>query len=304
LVYNTTHNYKITRIIHHAAQRGHGIFLPNSLSAVMDCMDAGASAIEIDILPLLDGSFALLHEADLVKSTNGQGNAIPTSRQDLQHLCLKKDGIISDEKLAFLDQVIPLLVASPSTRKLQLDLKPHTALTPALIQALLETFKPAFDRIQVSSVADWAIRALRKFSPDLQLGFDPLLYLDMPDEAPRPAGVPPFRIGAYSLLDDHPLSAYVWGEKKAYFLARAEALLAQAVPGCEWFIRHETLLAADDAGFDWVAFLHQNGCLVDTWTLDPPNFALAGRLIELGIDELTSNSPAVLANALNLPTCY
>lgn len=301
---NTTHHGKKTRLIHHAAQRGQGAFLPNSLSAVRDCINAGALAFEIDILPLLDGSFALLHDADLAVSTNGQGNAITTKRQELQDLRLKKSGMISNEKLAFLDQVISLLVASPFTQKLQLDLKPHTALTPALIQSLLETIKPAFERIQVSSVSDWAIRALRKYSTDLQLGFDPLLYLDIPDVNPRPAQVPPFRVGAYGLLDDHPLSAYVWSDKKTYFSARAEALLAQAVPGCEWFIRQETLLAADAAGFDWVAYLHQQGSLVNSWTIDPPDFDLASRLITLGIDELTSNSAAVLANALKLPVCY
>jgi len=293
-----------TRLIHHAAQRGSAAFPPSSLSAIMNCLDAGARAIEIDILPLLDGSFVLLHDPDLEVNTNGKGNAITTSRSDLSSLYYKVNGQASDEKVNFLDQAIALVATNPTLEKLQLDLKPQTALTPALIRSLLDVIQPVFERIQVSSVADWAIRALRHSSPDLQLGFDPLLYLDVISGEHRSANVPPFRVGAYGLLDDHPLSAYIWGEKEDYFAARAESLLSQAVPGCEWFIRYETLLQAHAIGFNWVDFLHHYGCSVDAWTVDPPAYAIASELVSLGVDEITSNAPAILAGSINLPVKY
>jgi glycerophosphoryl diester phosphodiesterase len=105
-------------------------------------------------------------------------------------------------------------------------------------------------------------------------------------------------------LDDHPLSAYIWGEKKDYFAARAETLLSQAVPGCEWFIRYETLLQAYASGFNWVDFLHQFGSSVDAWTVDPPAYAVASELVSLGVDEITSNAPEVLAGSINMPVKY
>jgi len=293
-----------TRLIHHAAQRGYATFPPSSLSAIKDCLDAGARAIEIDILPLLDGSFALLHDPDLEVGTNGKGNATTMGRNAIESLHYKVRGQVLNDKIGFLDQAIALVASNPILEKLQLDLKPQTALTPALIRSLLDVIQPVFDRIQVSSVADWMIRALRHYSPDLQLGFDPLLYLGVPSGEPRSSIVPPFRVGAYGLLDDHPLSAYIWGEKQDYFAARAEALFKQAIPGCEWFIRHETLLEAYASGFDWVDYLHQSGCSIDAWTVDPPAYAVASELVSLGVDEITSNAPAILASTKNLPVRY
>jgi glycerophosphoryl diester phosphodiesterase len=293
-----------TRLIHHAAQRGSETFPPSSLSAIKDCLDAGARAIEIDILPMQDGSFVLLHDPDLAVNTNGKGNAITTPRSDLASLQYKQNGQVMNEKISFLDLAVALVATSPTLEKLQLDLKPQTALTPALIRSLLEVIQPIFERVQVSSVADWAIRALRRASPDLQLGFDPLLYLDVVSGELRHSTVPPFRVGAYGLLDDHPLSAFIWGEKKDYFAARAESLLTQAVPGCEWFIRHETLLQAYASGFNWVDFLHRAGCSVDAWTVDPPAYAAASELLSLGVDEITSNASETLAGSINMPVKY
>lgn len=292
------------RFIHHAAQRGSATFPPSSLSAIKDCLDAGARAIEIDILPLLDGSFALLHDPDLQVGTDGTGNAITLGRKAIENVCYRAKDQVSTEKIGFLDQVIAWVISHPNLEKLQLDLKPQTALTPALIRSLLDVIQPVFERVQVSSVADWAIRALHHFSPDLQLGFDPLLYLDVVSGDPRSANVPPFRVGAYGLLDDHPLSAYAWGEKKDYFAARAESLLSQAVPGCEWFIRYETLLQAHTSGFNWVDFLHQAGCSVDAWTVDPPAYAVASKFVSLGVDEITSNAPSILAMSMDVPAVY
>jgi glycerophosphoryl diester phosphodiesterase len=143
--------------------------------------------------------------------------------------------------------------------------------------------------------------------PGLALGFDPLLYLDIVEETPRPENIPPFRVGAYGLLDDHPLSAYQWGPPAEYFAARAESLLVQAPVGCEWFIRAEVLQIALDAGFNWIEFLHQQDCIVDAWTIDadqPGRIQLAQRLIEHGIDELTTNTPNALAQHLAVETIF
>lgn len=289
------------RLIHHAAQRGMAQFPPSSLPAIQDCLDSGAMAIEVDILPLADGNFVLLHDPDLSNNTEGTGNACTMTRAELSSLHYLHHGKLSPHLLTFLDQAIKLVTQNPNLEKFQLDLKPQTPLTPALIQALLDTIQPAFERIQVTSVADWAIRALNNAFPTLNLGFDPLLYLDVVDNEPRPPQVPPFRTGAYGLLDDHPLSAYVWGQPKVYFAARAEALFRQAADAQEWFIRAETLLHGLSVGFDWVEFLHQHGRRVDAWTIDPPNLEVAEKLLSLGVDELTSNAPVTLAKSLSHP---
>jgi glycerophosphoryl diester phosphodiesterase len=60
-----------------------------------------------------------------------------------------------------------------------------------------------------------------------------------------------------------------------------------------------------DAGFDWIGFLHQNGAVVDAWTIDvtqPEQIELAKVLAIQGIDELTTDTPRQLANLMDSDT--
>jgi len=296
---NRKQELAMLNLIHHAASGSHD-YPPSSLSAIKQCLNSNCSAIEIDILPIADGSFVLLHDPDLEVNTSGKGNALSMTREDLSELRYRKNGQITDERLGFLDQVIPLVADNLSLGKLQLDFKPFAVLSPALIGKLLDIIKPIKERVQISSVADWAIRALSHLAPELDLGFDPLLYLDVVSDEIRPATIAPFRIGAYGMLDDHPLSGYVWGSKAEYFNARAEVLFSQAVAGCEWFIRAETILAAYETGFNWIDFLHDHDCIVDAWTLEPQGHSaeMAKKLYRLGIDEITSNDAVGMAKLL------
>lgn len=297
-----THDLRQTPVtlIHHAASCG-SQSPPGSLSALAKCLDSGAAVIEIDILPLADGSFALLHDQHLEAETSGTGRAPEMKRAQIASLTYRVNGKITDEKVGFLEGAVALLKSHPQTQRLQLDLKPFTPLTRGVLRGFLDLLEPVLDRIQVTSVADWAVRSLAAFAPDLSLGFDPLLYLDLDDGEPRSEDVPPFRVGAYGLRDDHPLSAYQWGPLGDYFAARAGALLTQAPQGCDWFIRAELLHMALEAGFNWIDFLHQYNAQVDAWTIDvtqPEQVSLARSLVERGVDLLTTNSPVQLAQYL------
>lgn len=294
------------RLIHHAANCDHD-HTPGSPAALEACLASGAAIVEIDVLPLADGSFALLHDRDLAVETSGQGDAIRSTRAQVEPLFYKVDGQAGEETVGFLEDAIAIFADHPDAERLQLDLKPYTPLTRALLRDFIEILGPVQDRVQVTSVADWAVRSLRAFAPDLALGFDPLLYLDLVDDEPRPEGVPPFRAGAYGLLDDHPLSAYQWGPPAEYFAARAGALLVQAPKGCEWYIRAELLDAALQAGFNWINFLHQNGSRVNGWTIDvnnPEHLRIADSLVDHDIDELTTDTPAQLASLLRSETHF
>ncbi|MFN2304740.1 MAG: glycerophosphodiester phosphodiesterase [Anaerolineales bacterium] len=284
-------------LIHHAAHCKHKA-PPGSLSALETCLNAGSIAIEIDVIPLADGQFALLHDQNLETETNGDGIAHQKTRAEVEKLYYTVKGEVTSEKVGFLEDAVDLLQEHPDTQRLQLDLKPFAPLTQAVLRDFTGLIKPVIHRIQVTSVADWAVRSLARFSQELTLGFDPLLYLDMVDEIPRPKSIPPFRVGAYNLLDDHPLSSYQWGPLGDYFAARAAALLVQAPAGCEWFIRAELLKVALTAGFDWIAFLHHHGSKVDAWTIDvedPEQIELAQQLVNRGIDDLTTDTPSRLA---------
>jgi glycerophosphoryl diester phosphodiesterase len=293
-------NHPVT-LIHHAANDGHNE-PPGSLYALEKCLSSGASVIEIDIIPLSDVSFALLHDPDLAADTNGIGSAPKMHREQIQNLKYVKDGTVTDQKVGFLEDALDLLKQFPNTRCLQLDFKPFTPLTEPMLKRLMALIEPVIARVQVSSGADWAVRALAAASHGLSLGFDPLLYIDLVDDEPRPADIPPFRVGAYGLRDDHPLSANQWGSLGDYFAARANALLIQVPKGCQWYLRAELLKMAWDAGFNWIDFLHQQGSTVDAWTIDvnqPEQITLAQTLVDQGIDALTTDSPIKLASHLS-----
>ncbi len=274
----------MTHLILHAAHLD-GNLPASSLAALELSLQAGISRIEVDIFPLKDGDFALLHDPDLGGFSEKSGSAVEKTAEQIQNLRYKN----SPHKLGTLSQAVALLQKYPVKDFLQLDLKPYAPLTLGSLQKLLQWIMPIQEKILVSSVADWAIRLLHQLSPALKLGFDPLLYLDLVAAEPREEGVPPFRVGAFGYLDDHPLAVQRWGSLKDYFAARAEALLQQVPRGITWFINAHLLEDSLQAGFNWINFLHSNENTVDAWTLDLNHKELAQKMVQTGVDFITTN---------------
>ena len=285
-------------LVHHAASRGHD-HPPGSLRGLRACLEAGARVVEVDATPLADGDFALLHEGKLERATDGVGDVFATTADQVRRLRYRWRDAITGEPVGLLSQAVSLVRDDPHLQELQLDLKPHAPLTDGVLGNLLRHIEPVQDRIRVTSVADWALRRLRTLAPDLSLGFDPLLYLDVETGEERHA--PPFRVGAYGYRDDHPLAARVWGTPADYLAARAEALWVQAPAAAAWYIRASILDQLLDHGFDWIAYLHARGAEVDAWTLDagkPGHIERTRRLVAAGIDRITTNDAPRLAAAL------
>lgn len=288
-------------LVHHAANRGHS-HPPCSLAALRACLQARAEAVEVDVQALADGDYALLHNALLEDETTGRGPVSLATAAQLRDVCLLKRGRSTGEPVATLSQVVALLAGWAYPRELQLDLKVHPTapLSEEKLRALVRFVAPLAGRVLVSSTADWSLRRLRSLAPELALGFDPLLYLDRrpPDHPPAP----PYRRGAYGYRDDHPLAATRWPAAAAYLEERAEALWAQAPFARVWYIRSAVLAGALDDGFDWIGFLHRRGVQVDAWTLDRArahDVDLARRLVDAGVDRITTNNAPALAAALD-----
>jgi glycerophosphoryl diester phosphodiesterase len=289
-----------TTLIHHSAGRG-GLHPPNSISGLKACQEARARIVEVDITLLSDGGFALLHGPRLERETNGSGLVAACSAEEIGRFQRVWKGSLTNEPVGMLDEALALIAGHAFPLELQLDLKPDVVLDQETLSLLVDRLAPVRDRVRVTSVADWAVRRLRALDADLPLGFDPLLYLDVPTDEERSPTVPPFRLGAYGYLDDHPLSSRRWGEPAAYLAARAEALWAQAPAGVIWYISAYLLERVLDEGFDWMAYLHHRGAEVDAWTLDPDTpdeVARAQRLVAAGVDRITSNDPVGLISML------
>lgn len=286
-------------LIHHGANREH-LHPAGSLAALEACLGAGALAVELDILPLADGAWALLHDDDLAKGTDGQGLATALTREQLRRLRYRQPGRRQDEPVGLLDKAIACAAASSTLQELQLDLKPFGRPSVEALCGLAEAVQPLGERVRITSGADWLLRLLERLAPGLPLGFDPLLYLDLPRDPAEDDG-PPFRLGAYGLRDDHPLAMKRWGSAADYLALRLEALLCQAPPRAVWYVDADLLAYCLDQGRDWIAALHAEGCEVDAWTLDPDRperLALARRLLASGVDRITTNQAPRLAALL------
>jgi len=285
----------MTDLIFHAANIDQQL-PPSSLAGLERCLQTGVPNVEVDIIPLKDGDFALLHDPKLEHVSDVQGQVAELSAQELTLIKYKN----TEYSLGTLSQAIDLLEQYSIEGFLQLDLKPFAPLTPACLRILVELINPVKQSILISSVADWAIRALHVMDPELMLGFDPLLYLDLVTKEPREEGVPPFRVGAFGYLDDHPLAVQRWGKTGEYFAARAESLLQQVPGGVTWFINAQLLLEAFEAGFNWPQFLHKNDHSIDAWTIDTDRTELALKVKNMGVDFITTNQYYELAKFLNL----
>jgi len=293
-------------LVHHAANRDH-THPETSLPALQACLEAGARAVEVDISYLADGQFALLHGPLLEKETTGSGPIAATTSEQVRTLHYVRKGQTTAVPVGLLPDAIESLRQYSGSVELQLDLKPDVYSSDAVLSRLVASLQPVKDRIRVTSPSDWALRRLHALDPELPLGFDPLLYLEIDYGADSDPSVPPFRRGAYGYWDDHPLSTRRWGPTAVYLEARAEALRSQVPAGAIWYIDAALLAQALDDGFDWIAYLHGLGVEVDAWTLDahkPKRVALANRLAAAGIDRITTNTAPALSRILDAATVY
>ena len=164
--------------VYHAARRGDR-HPPSSLSGLADCLAAGASIVEVDIAPLADGGFALVHDARLEHVSEGRGLVPAATSAQIRGLHHRWHDALTDEPLGLLSDAVALIEKHPGLAELQLDLKPYRPLTDDVLRSLLHHVAPVKARVRVSCTADWAIRRLAALDDALPLGFDPLLYLDV-----------------------------------------------------------------------------------------------------------------------------
>lgn len=290
-------------IVHHMAALD-GTEPPNSLEGVRASLDAGAAFIEVDITALAESDYLLVHDPVLESETTGSGPVGQCTPEQVRHLFIKANGIVSNRHVAVLSEVVAAFLDHPGPCRLQLDFKNMIPFpTDEPLHRLISLIKPLGDRVIVSTGADWQLRKLRKLAPWLDLGFDVQFYIDWrpPDEPADPESYPR-QAGAYGYLDDHPLATQRFWSTTDYLADRCGMLMG-LVPGVSTFyISHKLLAQSLDDGFNWAEELHNNNIKLDAWTLDadrPQAVINAGRLLAAGVDQFTTNTPATLRELLN-----
>jgi glycerophosphoryl diester phosphodiesterase len=283
-------------VVHHKANHDTSPHPPNTLEAIIHCLDAGADWIEIDVFALADGDYLVTHDNDLSAETTGSGvvGELPAAQAD--GLRLKAQ---PDYRVPLLSAVVDLFASRGALTRLQLDFKSFLPFhDDEPLRRLASLVAPVKDRVLVSSPADWHLRGLRRIDANLALGFDPQFYLARRDpDVEYDPRLPPYREGAYGYHDDALLSLQRSMSTADYVRDRCELLLHQ-VPGITAvYLDYKLLLASLDDGFNWVDAIGEVDLFA--WTLDVPAQSEAiTRLYEAGVRHFTTDTPAALGALL------
>jgi glycerophosphoryl diester phosphodiesterase len=234
-------------------------------------IELGAS-LEVDIVATRDGHFVCLHDDDLACETSGQGLVRNRDRAEVERLrqCANDGRALALPPL-FLDELLETLAGAPADwpGRLQLDLKqPAELIDLRMIDRFAALIEPVARHLMLGGTQWRAVTRLGRAVPGLRLGFDPL---DIHEAAPPDSAAELQALGAYTFAH---------------------------APGAAIFYFHiPIVLRGLELGVDLIAIAKAQGAEVDAWRLEPEDEGVAAklaRLIEAGVDQITTDSPEAL----------
>lgn len=243
---------------------------------IIEGMKLGAS-LEVDLVIHADNGFAVLHNLSLERETTGSGLVREMPAAVLRELHLRdNDGQPITDKVMLLEDLAALIArdgAHPDGL-LQLDYKEDAAaLNVETISNFAKAMGPVARHFILSSGDAEAVRLLSENVPGIRIGYDPCHQ------------------GALERL----------AETRDYAGFVAEAVAA--APKAELiYLEYLLVLEADRDGFDIIAAFHAYGRRIDAYTVkraDDDGMAVIERLLQLKVDQITTDDPAGVAARLN-----
>jgi glycerophosphoryl diester phosphodiesterase len=277
-----------------------GRYPENSMPAIEECYREAVARVEIDVRPLADADFLVLHDPEVDVLTDGTGALSTFTRSAAQSLRLRFAGSITAERPPLFSEVVALIQAHDSPTMMELDVPDFQPLAWARIEELARLVEPVKERV-VFNGADWNLRRLARVDSTLLMSFDPGAYFDWvpPGDAEEEEIYLPR--GAYGYLDAHPL-AHRRVSSVADYLEDRFGGIARLVPGArEAHLRigaFERML--DDGVADAAEIFHRLGLRLDVWTLnaDTPGWReRLDRVLDAGVDMISTDTPRVLSAA-------
>ena len=242
---------------------------------IREGMRIGAS-VEVDLVVHAGHGCAVLHDFTLERETTGTGLVRETPPEVLRDLHLRgNDGVSLPDRLLLLEDLCALLAVEPPHPQalLQLDLKEERgAISPDVVARFGRSLGPVAGNMIISGGDLEAVRQMAGAVPGLRIGFDPC-------------------------YGEHLARLRETGDFHGFI---ADALVA--APDAQMiYLDYRIVLAAADAGVNLVAPVHAAGCRVDAWTISrvtPHTLAQVGRLMALQVDQITTDDPEAMMEAL------
>jgi glycerophosphoryl diester phosphodiesterase len=243
---------------------------------IIEGMKLGAS-VEVDLVIHADDGMAVLHNLSLEGETTGSGLVRETSAETLRGLNLRdNDGQPIADKVMLLEDLAALIARDGAHPEglLQLDYKEDAAaLNPAVIANFAKALGPVARHFILSSGDAESVRVLTDATPGLRIGYDPC------------------HKGALErLMETRDYAAFV-----------ADAVAASPKSELD-YLEYRLVLEADRDGFDIIGAFHAHGRRIDAYTVrraDAEGMAVIGRLLELRVDQITTDDPEGVAAALS-----
>ena len=242
---------------------------------ILEGMRLGAS-VEVDLVVTAERGLAVLHDRTLDRETTGTGPVAAASDAAIRELQLRgNDGAPIPDRVMLLNDLCALMAEGQVHRDalLQLDYKEdETVLDPRAVDKFAEAVGPVAGNMIVSAGSAKAIDLLTAAVPGMKRGFDP--------------------------SDEQKFRTALTGGSLQGFVDEAIA----AMPDADLIYLHwEIVTQADVAGFDIVSAFHQHGTRIDAWTIrevTPESLAQVERLLDLKVDQITTDDPEGLYAAL------
>jgi glycerophosphoryl diester phosphodiesterase len=278
-------------------------FPPNSLEAIAHGLRAGVPHVEIDVVALANDDYLLVHDWTLEGETTGSGPTDACTLAQARNLRIRHDGRETHFRVPVLSDLIALFAQHDGNTHLQIDFKNLIPFpTPEPLLRLLRIIEPLDERVLVSSGADWQLRQLRRMAPWLKIGLEVQLHLDWDDSTDRDPRVPPHKRGAYGYYDDSLIATQRIWSAADYLWDRCQTLIGLVPRISTFYMNHQLLARSLDDGFNWAEALHRAGIKLDAWTMDvtdPVAMANLPHLVAAGVDQITTNTPLALTQALH-----
>ncbi|KKC32015.1 glycerophosphodiester phosphodiesterase [Devosia psychrophila] len=235
---------------------------------ILEGMRLGAS-VEVDLVIHADRGYAVLHDLSVERETNGRGKVAELGADALRALRLRnEDGTILPDFVMLLEDLTELLLKGElhPDALLQLDYKEDwKVLDERAIASFKRSVAPVARHMILSSGDAEAVRLLTEGVEGLRIGYDP--------------------------CHDGALERLQVSRDFTGFVREAVA----ASPNAEMiYLYYGLVLEADRLGFDVVGAFHAEGRRIDAYTInqvDEDNRAKVARLLELKVDQITTDDP-------------
>jgi len=252
----------IPRFVRHRCRlrAGDPVFEP----ALIRAGAAAGAVLELDLRPLSDGGFAILHDDDLARETSGTGPVSALDRAGLKALTRRgEDGRLIEglDGRPLCTEDLPGLLAADRHRdtELQLDLKGMSA---------------AFDARHWEDLA----RLAEGFAGPALLG-----GLDLPAVVQAGRAVPSLRLGwdpTYVILETMFTDRESGEQVIRLLIDQVEGARAAGAELSVIFLNHDLMHEWHAAGCDPIGAFAKAGLETHLWTLDPDHPQAEDRLAE------------------------